>query len=86
MAGFQRPQPQQSTSNSRPAATPAGEKTRFDVFTVRDNPQEGGKAFWTRIGVAFSNRDGSLSVILDALPVDGKLQIREYVPKPQEGG
>jgi hypothetical protein len=32
---------------------------------------------------AFENRDGSLSVVLDALPVDGKLQIRDHVAREQ---
>ena len=35
------------------------------------------KTFWTRIGAAFSNKDGSITVQLDALPVSGRLQIRE---------
>lgn len=39
-----------------------------------------GRSFWNRIGVAFVNRDGSLNVKLNAFPVDGKMQIRDYVP------
>jgi hypothetical protein len=35
------------------------------------------KTFWTRIGAAFHNKDGSVTVALDALPVSGRLQIRE---------
>jgi hypothetical protein len=34
------------------------------------------KTYWTKVGVAFACRDGSLTVQLDALPVSGKLQIR----------
>jgi hypothetical protein len=30
-----------------------------------------------RVGVAFPNRDGSLNVLLDALPLSGRLQIRD---------
>ncbi len=40
-----------------------------------------GKDLWLRIGSAFPNRDGSLSVFLDAVPTNGKLQIREYQPR-----
>lgn len=40
-----------------------------------------GKDLWLRIGSAFRNRDGSLSVFLDAMPTNGKLQIREYQPR-----
>lgn len=35
------------------------------------------KTHWTRIGAAFTNKDGSITVQLDALPVSGRLQIRE---------
>ena len=45
------------------------------ALTERD-----GKTHWTRVGVAWPNRDGSLTLQLDAIPVSGKLQVRE----PQE--
>jgi len=32
---------------------------------------------WVRAGSAFVNRDGSLNVLLDVLPLDGKLHVRE---------
>lgn len=33
---------------------------------------------WVRIGVAFPNRDGSMNLLLDALPIGtNKLQVRE---------
>ena len=44
-----------------------------------------GKDLWLRIGSAFPNRDGSLSVLLDAVPTNGKLQIREYQPRDSAG-
>lgn len=47
-----------------------------DVYTVIDDGTRD-KAFWVRIGRAFENKDGSLNVLLDALPVNGKLHIRE---------
>jgi hypothetical protein len=31
---------------------------------------------WVTIGASFLNKDGSASVLLDALPVNGKLQLR----------
>lgn len=46
------------------------------VYTVIDRGQ--GKSFWVRIGVGFTNRDGSLNVRLDAIPVNGTLQVREW--------
>lgn len=45
------------------------------VFTVID--RENGRSFWTRIGSAWVNRDGSLTIRLDALPVNGVLQVRD---------
>jgi hypothetical protein len=46
------------------------------VYTVVEN-KNGGKSFWVKIGVAFTNRDGSLTVRLDALPLNGTMQVRE---------
>lgn len=46
-----------------------------DVFVISN--REEGKAQWSKIGVAFVNKDGSLNVILDALPLEGKIHIRD---------
>jgi hypothetical protein len=42
------------------------------------------KSFWTRIGAAWENRDGSVNVKLDFLPasMETTLQIRD--PRPSE--
>ncbi len=54
----------------------AGEKPSHKAFTVTG---EGESAFWVRLGSAWPNRDGKgLSVILDGLPVNGRLVLREY--------
>ena len=46
------------------------------VYTVRDRDDD--DAFWTRIGSAFPHQDGKgMNVLLDALPVDGRLVLRE---------
>jgi hypothetical protein len=44
-------------------------------FTVRDRG-ENKKAFWVAIGSAWTNKDGSLNLRLDALPVDGQITVR----------
>jgi len=49
------------------------------VYTVIKKAD--GKDLWLRVGSAFPNRDGSMNVFLDAMPVNGKLQIREYQPR-----
>jgi hypothetical protein len=54
------------------------------VYTIVQRARDGRK-FWLRIGAAFENRDGSLNVHLDAMPVNGQLQIREYVPADERG-
>ena len=43
------------------------------VFTI---VERNGKNFWVRIGAAFVNKDGSETVYLDALPVNGRMHIR----------
>jgi CHC2 zinc finger len=54
----------------------AGEKPSHKVFTVIG---EGDDAFWCRLGSAWPNRDGrGLSIILDGLPVNGRLVLRAY--------
>ncbi|HTM23005.1 MAG TPA: hypothetical protein VL172_20925 [Kofleriaceae bacterium] len=50
-------------------------KPRFKVLCP---VEKGEKTYWKSMGVGFSNRDGSTNVILDGLPVNGKLQIREW--------
>lgn len=48
--------------------------------------ERGDKSYWSRIGVAFTNRDGSLSVRLDALPTSGQLHIRDYEGRDEWDG
>ena len=52
------------------------------VWMVEDVPASSGgaRAFWTKIGVAYENDDGSLSLTLAAIPVSGKMQIRDPAP------
>jgi hypothetical protein len=46
------------------------------VYTVIERGS--GKPFWLRLGTGFVNRDGSLTLKLDALPFNGTLQVREW--------
>lgn len=55
---------------------------RMDVLTGRTD-EKAGKTYWTRIGVAFEERNGDgWNVQLDALPVSGKMILRP--PKARE--
>lgn len=47
--------------------------------------ERGGRSYWNRCGVAFVNNDGSLNVKLECVPINGEVQIRDYVPR-EEGG
>ncbi len=49
---------------------------------LQDTETGRNRSFWTKIGVAFQNRDGSWSLELSAIPVNGRLQMRD--PKPKE--
>ena len=47
--------------------------------------ERGEKTFWTRIGVGFENRDGSVTLSFDAMPIGGsKIQLRDYQPRDAE--
>ena len=55
---------------------PSGRKP-LSVYAVLDR-KDGGRPFWLKVGAAFTNRDGSLTVVLDAFPSStNRLQIRE---------
>lgn len=54
---------------------------RKAVYHIKEGKD--GKSFWTKIGVAFVNKDGSINAILEALPVDGKLHIRDEKKREQ---
>jgi hypothetical protein len=51
-------------------------------YLIAVQPRE--KGSWQRVGVAFPNADGSINVVLDAFPVDGKFQLQK--PKEKENG
>jgi hypothetical protein len=51
------------------------------VITQRNN-----KSYWNRVGVAFVNGDGSINVKLEAMPVNGEMQIRDYTARDDSPG
>ena len=55
-----------------------------DVYTIIEK-EDREKNFWLRIGTAYENRDGSHSIYLDALPVNGKLHVRDRKKKESNG-
>ena len=77
--------PSQTTQMS---TTPTVQRTSKVVYTILEKP--GREPFWMRIGWCNVNRDGSFNIHLDALPINGKLQVRDWHPReertPSEGG
>ena len=48
---------------------------RFNVYAIRKQPKTGA-VVWVPAGKAIENRDGSLAIHLDILPIDGELHAR----------
>lgn len=63
-------------------------KCRY-LWMVEDRPATAGqaaKSWWTKVGVAFENRDGSWSLELSAIPVSGRIMMRDPSPAgPKDG-
>ena len=51
-----------------------------DVYSITEREGED-KDRWTRIGIGFVNRDNSINVVLDAIPVNGRIHIRDRQKK-----
>ncbi len=54
------------------------------VYAITE--REGSRSIWTRIGGAWNNKDGSITLRLDALPVSGILQVRDPEERRELGG
>ncbi|HET7785129.1 MAG TPA: hypothetical protein VIR81_07365 [Myxococcales bacterium] len=56
-------------------SAPAGGRKPWAAYNIIE--RQGGRRIWSRVGTAFKNRDGSINIFLDSLPIGGKIQIRE---------
>jgi hypothetical protein len=59
-------------------------KPAFRAYTVikRDGDKDD---YWLNLGVAFEHEDGEgLNILLQALPIDGKLVLRRYKDEVEE--
>lgn len=54
-----------------------------DVYAVYEAKEGRDRSRLVRVGVAFENRDGSWNVLLDAVPLSGRLHVRD---REVEGG
>ena len=48
------------------------------VYTITER---GERNFWNKIGVGHVNRDGSINIKLDAVPVNGTMHIRDWTAR-----
>jgi hypothetical protein len=73
--------PEQTFNTGRNASWsgPQGTNSRKVAYAITE--RSSGKSFWTRVGVGFVNRDGSITIRLDAMPVSGTLQLRDWTPR-----
>jgi hypothetical protein len=64
-----------------------GKKMKQLVAAIERGEGEEKKTFWTRIGVAFENRDGSYNLRFDFLPArleTTTVQLRDFEPKDKD--
>jgi hypothetical protein len=61
--------------------TPPRENLNKEIFSIVDR---GKNSFWTRIGVAFVNSDGSMNCLLNFIPTDPGTTIQIRDPRPRE--
>ena len=58
------------------------EKRRMDLFGVK-NIEGREKAYWTKIGAAFENSDGSWNLLIDYIPTDPNISINMREPSEE---
>jgi hypothetical protein len=55
----------------------------MNVYAPIERPDTGA-TFWIKLGIARVNRDGSINIYLDGLPLGGRLQLREKIEKTEK--
>jgi|GEM_PF-2429386 len=70
-----------ATSTPPPQAPAPAQKGMKIVYVITERA---GRSFWTRVGTGFVNRDSSLNLRLEAIPLSGNLQVRDYEPRDAE--
>ncbi|MBM4283390.1 MAG: hypothetical protein FJ137_22485 [Deltaproteobacteria bacterium] len=62
------------------ADTHEARSRRFkEVWLVED--RKNARSVWTRVGAAFENADGSWNIKLSAVPLGGRLNVRDPLPR-----
>jgi hypothetical protein len=69
-------------SNATRSKKPAPRKPTHTAYVVRDGKDD--QSFWREIGSQWPHKDGKgFDLILDALPINGRIVIRLNEPKPK---
>ena len=71
-------EPNAQQPQSHPSRSPS-----HIAYHVRDAGP--GKSYWNRVGVVWTNRDGSFTVQLESVPLDGRI-VCQTADKPQPQG
>lgn len=73
---------EQQTTNSVTGHT--GKKPLW-IYNLIEKDQKDGtkKTIWNKVGTAHVNRDGSVNLFLDSIPLNGKCQVREDRDAPE---
>jgi len=67
-------QEHQASAGGAEAARSDGQRYAAWNIIERKNSD---KPIWNRVGTGFVNRDGSINVFLDSIPLAGKIQLRD---------
>lgn len=69
---------QAGASPLQPVSQPesSGSRRPWIAYNIIEKPGLKSR-IWNRVGTAWLNRDGSINVVLDALPLGGRFQLRE---------
>ncbi|HZH04725.1 MAG TPA: hypothetical protein VEY30_13145 [Myxococcaceae bacterium] len=51
------------------------------MFSIRHDK---GGSVWVRTGTAFANKDGSFNIVLDAVPLNGRLHVRDVMERKEQ--
>jgi hypothetical protein len=64
--------------NSAEPVAMNGTRKQLSVFAITERKDPSKKPFWIKVGAAFQNGDGSITLLMDAFPTGtNKLQVRE---------
>jgi hypothetical protein len=65
--------------------TTKSSKPTYIAYHVRNNSEEQGDSYWTRIGAAFPHKDGKgFNLLVETFPLDGRITLRVPTEKTEK--